>query len=475
MMKNTLKSYNSDNRGSAIITGLVVSTVLMVLCLSLLLVAYSLFISTAKSTSDLPNREMLYSAAEALEHELLDFSVIYEDGVCKTDISGHKFWEYIDTNIWKGFDEDTGDQDTTGTNWLYFNKSDNSTDHGNLEKCSKYFNMTSIGSVKIIVQLYWELPESFLEDKSNKDGTMLNAIYRLYNNKGELLVKVDRKYKLSYKTKNSVSGSGNGSGTGGGDSISESTPEPIENTIPKKLYPSDDEEEEGHIVIKFQYDNYSGHLIIINKTGAPIDGWKLYFYSSETVTTSDSRYLTTIDADKGIYYIQNLDHDGRLDNNGSATVYFNSPFHYFPTAKLVENTMAPLSDSSIEWDFVKVENQNPEFRITNKSGKTINGWKLDFDYTGTIYNIENADHETFTHSGNHYSIENADWKYKIVNNDETIVLPVQIANWVGKPTNVVLSTYSLTALDEINEVDVVTTTIKWNRIGEEIVNPGGGN
>jgi len=77
MINATVKSYKSDNRGSAIITGLVVSTVLMVLCLSLLLISYSLFIATAKSTSDLPNREMLYSAAEALEHELLDFTVQY--------------------------------------------------------------------------------------------------------------------------------------------------------------------------------------------------------------------------------------------------------------------------------------------------------------------------------------------------------------------------------------------------------------
>ena len=63
-------SYN--NRGSAIITAMVVTTVLMVLCLSLLSVAYSLFLSQKGNTSDMPERELLYSAVEAFEGELLN-------------------------------------------------------------------------------------------------------------------------------------------------------------------------------------------------------------------------------------------------------------------------------------------------------------------------------------------------------------------------------------------------------------------
>ena len=203
MINETIKSYKSDNRGSAIITGLVVSTVLMVLCLSLLLIAYSLFLSTANSTSDLPNREMLFSAAEALEHELLDFSMEYDADLLLTDSTGHDFWQYIDNTIWKGFElapgtENKYTQQVNAGYWMYYDPLDTSGYHNDIEKCSKYFNLTSIGSIKIVVQFYWELPKGFDGDASkreNKNGTLLNAIYRMYDNKGNLLVKTEKKYK----------------------------------------------------------------------------------------------------------------------------------------------------------------------------------------------------------------------------------------------------------------------------------------
>ena len=134
MIKILLKSYKSDNRGSAIITGLVVSTVLMVLCLSLLLVSYSLFISSSKESSELANREYLYSAAEVFEKEI--FSSVLDTSNIDFE-NPNNISEYIYINL-------------ENNNWPSFNGS-------NIEEASKYFNLTSTGNTKIIVQLYWKM------------------------------------------------------------------------------------------------------------------------------------------------------------------------------------------------------------------------------------------------------------------------------------------------------------------------------
>lgn len=257
MIKDTLKSYKSDNRGSAIITGLVVSAVLMVLCLSLLLVAYSLFISTSKNTSDLPDREMLYSAAEALEHELLDFTAQYDNDTLTSDLTGRDFWKYINDNIWQGFDSTTGVQSTTGGYWLYFDRSATSGDHADLEKCSKYFNISSIGSVKVVVQLYWELPKGFINDKTNKDKTILNAVYRMYNNKGEVLIKTERKYIMS-KSINTTNNSEQPPSAG-----------------PVTLYTSENNSESVTLNIYKNKDGCNGSIVIINNSNIPIKNWSI--------------------------------------------------------------------------------------------------------------------------------------------------------------------------------------------------------
>lgn len=481
MINATVKSYKSDNRGSAIITGLVVSTVLMVLCLSLLLISYSLFIATAKSTSDLPNREMLYSAAEALEHELLDFTVQYEDDLLLTDLNGHDFWQYINNTMWQGFElapgtENFYTQNVNNSNWPYYNPLDTSGYHNNLDSCSKFFNLTSIGNVKIVVQFYWELPKEFDGDITKKDyknGTLLNAVYRMYDNKGTLLVKTERTYKFSCALGTSSSGSGSGSsgsgsGSSGGSSSSTQLGEDY-NTI----YPLFGNENEVQLKFK-KTGNSSAELYVINGTNSKIDSWRLYFYSDENVSASDGRFLT--DMGNGVYLIQNPDeHYGSIQPGQQATVYFNSTFNYLPRAMIVEDVMQALPSSSLEWQF-HFDNSNSRLIITNKSGKTIKGWELEFDYDGTIYSVSNAVYNSNTHVGNHYLIKHADWIYKEIKNNESIYLTLNInGNSSQSPYNLVFKTFSLTALEDFNQTGVNTMNYKWTRIGEDIINPGGGN
>ncbi|MBO4510130.1 MAG: hypothetical protein J5718_02150, partial [Lachnospiraceae bacterium] len=203
--------------GSAIITALVVSTVLMVLCLSLLAVSYSLFLSTKDDTSGINYREMLYSSAEALEAEIIDKNNtdvttgnLAADGTAKLNLE-------LLNSVWKGFTQNGESyiQNPNCGEWLYYDPLA-TDDHGNLEKCSRYFQLKSIGSVKIVVQFYWQLPWSETSRKwdgtdAQKIGSVLHAIYRLYDNNYNTIVKTEKTYIL-----HAVIGGGSGSGSNGG-------------------------------------------------------------------------------------------------------------------------------------------------------------------------------------------------------------------------------------------------------------------
>lgn len=472
MMKETLKSYKSDNRGSAVITGLVVSTVLMVLCLSLLLVAYSFFISTYKTTSDLPNREMLYSAAEAIEHELLDYTLEYDEGAEPVLPTDHELWRYIYNNIWQGFNlvegkEDIYAQDENSGKWLYYNIKDSSENHKNLEKCSRYFNLSSLGNVKIVVQLYWELPKDFDWNIEHKDGTILHAIYRMYDNKGTMLVKTDRTYKLSLTSNSSISsGSGEGS-NGNGSGNSSSSTIPVEERESYHLYGDD-----GDVQLDFiQYGPKSAQLTITNTTNKKIDSWKLYFFSDDKVIIGDTRYLT--DLGNGVYIIQNPDsYTGSLEVGASTTVSIQTTFNYLPRAMVVEDVMQPLPNSDFQvW--IDHTGNISTLTIKNNSGKTINGWDLEFDYLGDIYTAYPAKFNS--NQSGHFLIQHVDESKTIVDKDSIAISLNLNPSYTGQPTNVILKTFSLTALEDLNQTVVNTVKYKWNRIGEDIINPGGGN
>ncbi len=210
MMKRISKSYNMNNKGSAIITALVVSAVLLVLCLSLLLVAFSLFTSSVSNTTDFSDREYIYSVVEEVERELTGVNASYTDtqtlySFFTDENDNHKFWDYIRCNLWQGFeansngayDQRAEDSNITGGIWPYY-KENETNNHGNLEKCSKYFtlNTEDQSKRKVIAQFYWELPENWNGTLEDKNGTILHAIYRMYGNNGEVISKVEKIYKL---------------------------------------------------------------------------------------------------------------------------------------------------------------------------------------------------------------------------------------------------------------------------------------
>ncbi len=470
MIKNTSKSYNSDNRGSAIITGLVVSTVLMVLCLSLLLVAYSLFFSTSQSTSDLPNREMLYSAAEALEHELLDYTLVYEGGTEPTLPTDRNLWNYVYENIWKGFNlsaENKYIQDLNNNYWLYFDSNDSTGNHRDLEKCSKYFYLTSIGSAKIIVQLYWELPKDFDETNiENKDGTLLNAIYKLYDNKGILLVKTDRKYLLSYKTTE-------GSGSEDDNFIVESASmtEPDGGT-----HSWDFVFDNAKIKLLDYHTKNNGQFVISGNNGKETKNWTfdVNFNSLTSLTCTASGYNFEELSD-GWYRITP---NGGWNNDLNTNSYYIS-FTYtgiINPSTIIRITKGEDSQNNGNTDAQTesltatqeyTDNRTIKITIHNNLERDIENWSITFNHNGNNFDVENG----ISHHGSHtITITNKDDNGHIEKDGSIDV----IIKFSGNGNNNVIST--LMAYTTIEAVaPPANTKIKWTRIGEDVINPGGGN
>ena len=524
MIKELYKSYKNDNRGSAIITGLVVSAVLIVLCLSLLLVAYSLFISTSKSTSDMSNREMLYSAAEALEHEITDVTVlpikstgenseisykliadksIITEGTSSTsgdpttyqNLESHEFWKYIYENIWQGFDNNKYDntdpakkdyikteemngftfykQDSTDGSgnaiWQYYDpKAANdayclsNSAHADIEKCSKYFNISSIGSVKVVVQFYWELPSGFDGYIYSKAGTVLNAVYMLYNNKGEMLVRTERKYILNATNNDAtiVSSTGiipefslNGDWNGGYNGIIKIT------NNSEKLYES--------------------WMMIIN-TDDELSG----FYNSDLVRKiDDSNYVV-----KYASHNQDIAPGASITFGfGSTTTYSDKPVMTIivPSYQEVDREKYQVNCSSTHtWEENSIKYTDYSFEIVNKSDNIISDWRLIFSLESgqEIYNKWNFD--IIKQEGNQYTIRN--------NNNQNSDIPV--GNKItdlgfqtkGGSGTLVLKNEDFTLAQMVYDpsqpadpnlsagIDVdYAGNWKWNRVGEEIITTGG--
>ena len=64
---------------------------------------------------------------------------------------------------------------------------------------------------------------------------------------------------------------------------------------------------------------------------------------------------------------------------------------------------------------------------------------------------------------------------KEIKNGDSVILPLNVEYGFTTIENVVFKTFSLTALEDLNQTVVNTVKYKWNRIGEDIINPGGGN
>lgn len=290
MIRNVIKSYKSDNRGSAIITGLVVSAVLMVLCLSLLLVAYSLFLSASNATSDMPNKEMLYSAADVIGDEIISQTVDVTSYTVITENTDAEGQDTTTTTIAPSALWDIIYQGISTEAWPYYKIGVDG--HSDLDACSKYYQMTSIGSVKIIVQLYWEPPKEWTGDYTQLNGALLNAVYRLCNNDGEVVVKAEKKYKLD---ESEVSSSASLVTIPSINEFQDNTMGGTANIFPNS----------SDILIEFIcHSSWDGgcrcQIDITNNTGQDISDWHIEIFTNNIIEKIDSGECSLLASKDGI-------------------------------------------------------------------------------------------------------------------------------------------------------------------------------
>lgn len=132
-----------NNKGSAMMVAIVASLVVMMYCLSLLLISYSLFFSVSEESAQYQCREIVKSLSNELEGEItLKFADYAEE--CDAKYS-HPLWYFIRSNVLQ-------------SSWPYYNPDE--WDHPK-EVAFRNFDLTSSGGGSSITEgvtvcMYWE-------------------------------------------------------------------------------------------------------------------------------------------------------------------------------------------------------------------------------------------------------------------------------------------------------------------------------
>lgn len=158
------------NSGSAMIVAIVVSIVLMVFALSLLLVSYSLFSSTANQNTQTKCRELAKSVSLEIREELTTPSYSNYDEQKKDILDGkNPLWSYIRCNLWQ-------------SNWPYYNESETGHKAANSYKYYKLDAGDLNGMAgQVTVTMYWEIESADPSVETNRSLTKLHVIVKAEN------------------------------------------------------------------------------------------------------------------------------------------------------------------------------------------------------------------------------------------------------------------------------------------------------
>lgn len=182
--KNVLKKAKS-NKGSAMIVSFIVVVILMMFALSLLLVSYSLYLSTVKENSKLQCKELAKTLSVELGNELT--SVYFEDYASQkwaedqVAVTGdHALWFYVRYNMWQ-------------SSWPYYNVDERGhTESYAFKDCKMLQETGDAISYDVNVTLYWESDREI--SASEKDDTPLYIVVEVA--KGNQTYKVVSQYDL---------------------------------------------------------------------------------------------------------------------------------------------------------------------------------------------------------------------------------------------------------------------------------------
>lgn len=183
-MRKTIKIRKLNNKGSALVTTMVVAVVVTAFVLSLILVAYSLFSNVMDKGYDFEARELAESAIAELDRELVSKYSTYEDLNDAARAGENPYYMYVRFNM-------------GSSNWTYYEKTV-PAHFLNAENVCKYFTMDFMtkednpsyaipGMVK--VTMYWERDASAASTATEPEDIEKGTAGAI------LHVKVDAEYK----------------------------------------------------------------------------------------------------------------------------------------------------------------------------------------------------------------------------------------------------------------------------------------
>lgn len=183
-MRKTIKIRKLNNKGSALVTTMVVAVVVTAFVLSLILVAYSLFSNVMDKSYDFEARELAESAIAELDRELISKYASYDDFKDAAQAGDNPYYMYVRFNM-------------GSSNWTYYEKTV-PAHFLDAENVCKYFAMDFMtieenpnyaipGTVK--VTMYWERDVSAASTATEQEDIEKST-------PGAILhVKVDSEYK----------------------------------------------------------------------------------------------------------------------------------------------------------------------------------------------------------------------------------------------------------------------------------------
>jgi hypothetical protein len=190
-------------------------------------------------------------------------------------------------------------------------------------------------------------------------------------------------------------------------------------------------------------NGFTGYITLTNQGSTDIHGWTLEFDFTGNITAI---WDAQIVSHAGSHYVlQNVSWDPDLLAGQSLDFGFNAdwadpriaPIHFVlngaPISGIGPNVSASFADVN-DWGSGFTGN----ITLTNHSGNDIDGWTLEFDFTGNITDI--WDGWVVSHVGNHYVIQSVDWSRSIPDGQSlTFGFNADWADPHAGPTNFVLN------------------------------------
>jgi hypothetical protein len=153
---------------------------------------------------------------------------------------------------------------------------------------------------------------------------------------------------------------------------------------------------------------FTGYVTLTNTTNSAINGWTVEFdFAGPIWDIWDAQIVSHVG---NHYVVKNADWDATIAAGQSVSFGFNADWVNPPIApsNFVVNVGPSLSATA---NFADVNDWGIGFTgyvsLTNTGNTPINGWTLEFDFTGSIWDIWDA--QIVSHVGNHYVVKNADW------------------------------------------------------------------